>query len=91
MRRKPLSAFKIVETLTKRWEYFISAIFFCFDIVNNTKLADAQFPLHSFAVCSDKKISKHFKNQDDVIGMEMSDFVLRAIMNAKELKKKPMQ
>ncbi|UNF37695.1 DEAD/DEAH box helicase family protein [Bartonella krasnovii] len=49
--------------------------------------ADAQVPLRSFAVCSDTKVGKRRKNQDDIVGMETSDLVLPATTDAKALAK----
>ncbi|WP_375704372.1 type ISP restriction/modification enzyme, partial [Bartonella sp. AD328YNZD] len=49
--------------------------------------ADAQIPLRSFAVCSDTKVGKRRKNQDDIVGMETSDLVLPATTDAKALAK----
>ncbi len=49
--------------------------------------ADAQFPLRSFAVCSDTKVGKRRKNQDDIVGLETSDLVLPATTDAKALAK----
>ncbi|WP_273761007.1 helicase-related protein, partial [Bartonella sp. AU16XJBT] len=48
---------------------------------------DAQVPLRSFAVCSDTKVGKRRKNQDDIVGMETSDLVLPATTDAKALAK----
>ncbi|WP_208439254.1 DEAD/DEAH box helicase, partial [Bartonella tribocorum] len=49
--------------------------------------ADAQIPLRSFAVCSDTKVGKRRKNQDDIVGMETSDLVLPATTDAQALAK----
>ncbi|WP_375660686.1 DEAD/DEAH box helicase [Bartonella sp. CL71SXKL] len=49
--------------------------------------ADAQVPLRSFAVCSDTKVGKRRKNQDDIVGMETSDLVLPATTDAQALAK----
>ncbi|UNE53715.1 DEAD/DEAH box helicase [Bartonella machadoae] len=49
--------------------------------------ADAQIPLHSFAVCSDTKVGKRRKNQDDIIEMETSDLALPATTDAQALAK----
>ncbi|UNE54111.1 DEAD/DEAH box helicase [Bartonella machadoae] len=49
--------------------------------------ADAQIPLHSFAVCSDTKVGKRRKSQDDIVGMETSDLVLPATTDAQALAK----
>ncbi|WP_273788634.1 DEAD/DEAH box helicase [Bartonella grahamii] len=49
--------------------------------------ADAQVPLRSFAVCSDTKVGKRRKNQDDIVGIETSDLVLPATTDAQALAK----
>ena len=47
--------------------------------------SDAEFPLHSVAVCSDSQVGKRRKSADDVAGIEITDLAFPASTNAAKL------
>ncbi len=55
---------------------------------NARALALAQVPLRSFAVCSDTQVGKRRKNKNDAVEFDISDLVLPATTDAKELASK---
>ncbi len=86
---KTFTSLKIAETLAgkgKRVLFLVPSLALVSQTIREWT-ADAQVPLRSFAVCSDTKVGKRRKNQDDIVGMETSDLVLPATTDAKALAK----
>ncbi|WP_375609492.1 DEAD/DEAH box helicase [Bartonella sp. AC53GZZY] len=86
---KTFTSLKIAETLAgkgKRVLFLVPSLALLSQTIREWT-ADAQIPLRSFAVCSDTKVGKRRKNQDDIVGMETSDLVLPATTDAKALAK----
>ncbi|WP_273757251.1 DEAD/DEAH box helicase family protein, partial [Bartonella sp. MM73XJBT] len=86
---KTFTSLKIAETLAgkgKRVLFLVPSLALVSQTIREWT-ADAQIPLRSFAVCSDTKVGKRRKNQDDIVGMETSDLVLPATTDAKALAK----
>ncbi len=86
---KTFTSLKIAETLAgkgKRVLFLVPSLALVSQTIREWT-ADAQIPLRSFAVCSDTKVGKRRKNQDDIIGMETSDLVLPATTDAQALAK----
>ncbi|UNF37814.1 DEAD/DEAH box helicase family protein [Bartonella krasnovii] len=86
---KTFTSLKIAETIAgkgKRVLFLVPSLALVSQTIREWT-ADAQIPLRSFAVCSDTKVGKRRKNQDDIVGMETSDLVLPATTDAKALAK----
>ncbi|WP_375682156.1 DEAD/DEAH box helicase family protein, partial [Bartonella sp. CE47NXGY] len=86
---KTFTSLKIAETIAgtgKRVLFLVPSLALVSQTIREWT-ADAQVPLRSFAVCSDTKVGKRRKNQDDIVGMETSDLVLPATTDAKALAK----
>ncbi|WP_375643491.1 DEAD/DEAH box helicase [Bartonella sp. AP83NXGY] len=86
---KTFTSLKIAETLAgkgKRVLFLVPSLALVSQTIREWT-ADAQVPLRSFAVCSDTKVGKRRKNQDDIVGMETSDLVLPATTDAQALAK----
>ncbi|WP_375692815.1 DEAD/DEAH box helicase family protein, partial [Bartonella sp. AP213QHHD] len=86
---KTFTSLKIAETLAgkgKRVLFLVPSLALVSQTIREWT-ADAQIPLRSFAVCSDTKVGKRRKNQDDIVGMETSDLVLPATTDAQALAK----
>ncbi|WP_345096981.1 DEAD/DEAH box helicase family protein, partial [Bartonella acomydis] len=86
---KTFTSQKIAETLAgkgKRVLFLVPSLALVSQTIREWTL-DTQIPLRSFAVCSDTKVGKRRKNQDDIVGMETSDLVLPATTDAKTLAK----
>ncbi|ACS51080.1 helicase/methyltransferase [Bartonella grahamii as4aup] len=86
---KTFTSLKIAETIAgkgKRVLFLVPSLALVSQTIREWT-ADAQLPLRSFAVCSDTKVGKRRKNQDDIVGMETSDLVLPATTDAKALAK----
>ncbi|WP_375657525.1 MULTISPECIES: DEAD/DEAH box helicase [unclassified Bartonella] len=86
---KTFTSLKIAETLAgkgKRVLFLVPSLALVSQTIREWT-ADAQVPLRSFAVCSDTKVGKRRKNQDDIVGMETSDLVLPATTDAQTLAK----
>ncbi len=86
---KTFTSLKIAETLAgkgKRILFLVPSLALVSQTIREWT-ADAQIPLRSFAVCSDTKVGKRRKNQDDIVGMATSDLVLPATTDAQALAK----
>ncbi len=86
---KTFTSLKIAETIAgkgKRVLFLVPSLALVSQTIREWTL-DTQIPLRSFAVCSDTKVGKRRKNQDDMVGMETSDLVLPATTDAKALAK----
>ncbi|WP_375641103.1 MULTISPECIES: DEAD/DEAH box helicase [unclassified Bartonella] len=86
---KTFTSLKIAETIAgtgKRVLFLVPSLALVSQTIREWT-ADAQVPLRSFAVCSDTKVGKRRKNQDDIVGMETSDLVLPATTDAQALAK----
>ncbi|WP_254475173.1 type ISP restriction/modification enzyme, partial [Bartonella sp. B1098] len=86
---KTFTSLKIAETIAgkgKRVLFLVPSLALVSQTIREWTL-DTQIPLRSFAVCSDTKVGKRRKNQDDLVGMETSDLVLPATTDAKALAK----
>ncbi|UNE54984.1 DEAD/DEAH box helicase [Bartonella machadoae] len=86
---KTFTSLKIAETLAgqgKRVLFLVPSLALVSQTIREWT-ADAQIPLHSFAVCSDTKVGKRRKNQEDILGMETSDLALPATTDAQALAK----
>ncbi|WP_425523453.1 DEAD/DEAH box helicase family protein, partial [Bartonella tribocorum] len=86
---KTFTSLKIAETIAgqgKRVLFLVPSLALISQTIHEWT-ADAQIPLRSFAVCSDTKVGKRRKNQDDIVGMETSDLVLPATTDAQALAK----
>ncbi|MBX4336387.1 DEAD/DEAH box helicase [Bartonella raoultii] len=86
---KTFTSLKIAETLAgkgKRVLFLVPSLALVSQTIREWT-ADAQIPLRSFAVCSDTKVGKRRKNQDDIVGIETSDLVLPATTDVKALAK----
>ncbi|MET3590489.1 putative helicase, partial [Bartonella silvatica] len=86
---KTFTSLKIAESLAgkgKRVLFLVPSLALVSQTIREWT-ADAQVPLRSFAVCSDTKVGKRRKNQDDIVGMETSDLVLPATTDAQALAK----
>ncbi|WP_208438730.1 DEAD/DEAH box helicase [Bartonella grahamii] len=86
---KTFTSLKIAETIAgkgKRVLFLVPSLALVSQTIREWT-ADAQVPLRSFAVCSDTKVGKRRKNQDDIVSMETSDLVLPATTDAKALAK----
>ncbi|WP_375637002.1 DEAD/DEAH box helicase [Bartonella sp. AP152HLJHH] len=86
---KTFTSLKIAETIAgtgKRVLFLVPSLALVSQTIREWTL-DTEVPLRSFAVCSDTKVGKRRKNQDDIVGMETSDLVLPATTDAKALAK----
>ncbi|WP_273760650.1 type ISP restriction/modification enzyme [Bartonella sp. ML70XJBT.G] len=86
---KTFTSLKIAETLAgkgKRVLFLVPSLALVSQTIREWTL-DTEIPLRSFAVCSDTKVGKRRKNQDDIVGIETSDLVLPATTDAKVLAK----
>ncbi|CDO48628.1 DEAD/DEAH box helicase [Bartonella tribocorum] len=86
---KTFTSLKIAETLAgkgKRVLFLVPSLALVSQTIREWT-ADAQISLRSFAVCSDTKVGKRRKNQEDIVGMETSDLVLPATTDAQALAK----
>ncbi len=86
---KTFTSLKIAETIAgtgKRVLFLVPSLALVSQTIREWT-ADAQVPLRSFAVCSDTKVGKRRKNQDDIVGMATSDLVLPATTDAQALAK----
>ncbi|CAK01480.1 DEAD/DEAH box helicase [Bartonella tribocorum] len=86
---KTFTSLKIAETLAgkgKRVLFLVPSLALVSQTIREWT-TDAQVPLRSFAVCSDTKVGKRRKNQEDIVGMETSDLVLPATTDAQALAK----